>query len=141
MEQQTQAAMPTPSNQSMHYAGFWIRLLAYIIDAIILGVIGYIIGMLFGNSESLMNIIAFVVGLAYMIGFWVSHAATPGKMALGLKIVTEDGSPLTVGKAIIRYIGYIVSSIALLLGFIWIGIDKKKQGWHDKMAHTYVIRK
>lgn len=59
---------------------------------------------------------------------------------MGLRVVSTDGQPMTMGKAFIRYIGYIISAIVFYLGFIWIAIDKDKQGWHDKIANTYVIK-
>jgi uncharacterized RDD family membrane protein YckC len=61
--------------------------------------------------------------------------------ALHIKVVKTDGSPITVGTAIVRYIGYIVNSLifGLPIGFIWAAFDPQKQGWHDKIAGTYVI--
>ncbi len=66
---------------------------------------------------------------------------TPGKIILGLKIVDVDtGGKLSIGKAIGRYVGYIIAVLPLCLGIFWVGIDKRKQGWHDKLAGTVVIR-
>ena len=73
--------------------------------------------------------------------FWLYKSATPGKMVLGLKVVDADsGTPLSVGQSIIRYLGYYIASIPLLLGLLWVGWDKKKQGWHDKLAKTVVVK-
>lgn len=67
--------------------------------------------------------------------------ATPGKMLLGLKVLdAKTGNLLTIGQALLRYAGYILSSLIFCLGYIWVGFDKKKQGWHDKMAKTVVVR-
>jgi uncharacterized RDD family membrane protein YckC len=119
--------------------GFWIRLVAYIIDAIILGIVSGIIQAIFGQG-AVASVLGIIIGLAYVVYFWTTSGATPGKMAMGLRVVSTDGSPLTVGKAVIRYVGYFVSGIVILIGFIWIAFDANKQGWHDKIAGTYVIK-
>jgi uncharacterized RDD family membrane protein YckC len=75
------------------------------------------------------------------IWFWLRFMGTPGKIALRLKIVDAGtGKKLSLGQAIGRYLGYILSMIPFGLGFIWVGIDRRKQGWHDKLAGTVVIR-
>jgi uncharacterized RDD family membrane protein YckC len=61
-------------------------------------------------------------------------------MLIGIKVVSTDGSPITIGKAVLRYIGYIVSSLIFCLGFLWVIWDADKQGWHDKIAGTYVVK-
>jgi uncharacterized RDD family membrane protein YckC len=73
--------------------------------------------------------------------FWVYRQATPGKMAIGAKIVDAKtlGKPST-GQLIGRYLSYYLSTIVFLLGFIWVAFDARKQGWHDKLAGTLVIR-
>jgi hypothetical protein len=73
--------------------------------------------------------------------FWATSGQTPGKMALGIKVIGTDGAPVGWGKALLRYVGYIISGLVLALGFIWIAFDSKRQGWHDKIAKTYVVRK
>jgi len=76
-----------------------------------------------------------------VIIFWVYKSATPGKMATKLTIVdSKTGGTPTTGQFIGRYLGYYVSMFPLCLGIIWVGIDKRKQGWHDKLAGTVVIR-
>jgi uncharacterized RDD family membrane protein YckC len=67
--------------------------------------------------------------------------ATPGKMAIGARVVdaTTGGAPST-RQLVIRYLGYYVSTIPLLLGLIWVAFDPRKQGWHDKLAGTVVVR-
>jgi uncharacterized RDD family membrane protein YckC len=75
------------------------------------------------------------------IWFWTKYLGTPGKMLLRLRVVDANtGKAISTPKAIGRYLGYYVSAFPLLLGFIWVGIDKKKQGFHDKLAGTVVIR-
>jgi uncharacterized RDD family membrane protein YckC len=76
-----------------------------------------------------------------VIIFWVYKSATPGKMATKLTIVdAATGGKPSMGQFIGRYLGYFVSMLPLFLGIIWVGIDKRKQGWHDKLAGTVVIR-
>jgi uncharacterized RDD family membrane protein YckC len=73
--------------------------------------------------------------------FWNYCSATPGKMALNMKIVdAKTGKKPTVGQFIGRYLGYFPSFLVVMLGVIWVGIDSRKQGWHDKMAGTVVIK-
>lgn len=75
------------------------------------------------------------------IWFWQRFLGTPGKMALKLRIVdARTGGKPTIGQSVGRYFSYILSVIPLMLGFIWIGVDRRKQGWHDKLANTVVIR-
>ena len=72
---------------------------------------------------------------------WIYKSATPGKMLTGLIIVdAKTGEKPSIGQFIVRYLGYYVSIIPLSLGIIWVGIDKRKQGWHDKLAGTVVIK-
>lgn len=134
------------------YVGFWARVGASIIDTILMLVIvaplltyhyggGYWMGefgFIAGPMDVLLN---WVLPAIAVIIFWIYRQATPGKMAISAKIVdaTTLGKPST-GQLIIRYLGYYVSFIAFCLGFIWVGIDARKQGWHDKMAGTLVVR-
>ena len=142
----------------MQHAGFLIRLVAYIIDDIIITIgsliIMWVFGMMpmlsgsamsggefsFGVVQVLGIIVQLVWGFGYLIYFWTSSGQTPGKMIMGVKVVAVDGGPVTVGKAILRIIGYFVSGIVIYLGFLWIIWDKEKQGWHDKIAGTYVVK-
>ncbi|MDX1975534.1 MAG: RDD family protein [Rickettsiales bacterium] len=72
---------------------------------------------------------------------WHRWAATPGKVLLRMKIVDAQSlEPITMRQMALRLAGYVLSAIPLLLGFFWIGFNKRRQGWHDKLAHTVVIR-
>ena len=72
--------------------------------------------------------------------FWRLRGATPGKMLIKARIVRAGSlSRLSTGQLIGRFFAYIVSFIPVGLGFIWIAFDKRKQGWHDKLAGTVVI--
>jgi uncharacterized RDD family membrane protein YckC len=169
---------PAPGIQ---YAGFWIRLGAYLIDSIPLLILGFIfiLPMFGAMGEALRDIppppigtpvdspaylewqrlltermvestasvssasgLLQLVSAVYFIGFWTWRAQTPGMMLLGLRIARDaDGTPPGLGRSILRYIGYFVSAIVLFIGFIWIAFDSKKQGWHDKIAGTVVVRR
>ncbi|MFI5267843.1 MAG: RDD family protein [Chloroflexota bacterium] len=118
-------------------AGFWIRVLASLIDGIILAVIGGILRQIFGTGAG--GGLSTLVSIAYVLYFWTTTGQTPGHRALNLQVVREDGQKLDLIGAIIRYVGEIISAIALFIGFMWVGWDSQKQGWHDKMAHTYVV--
>ncbi len=118
------------------YAGFWIRFVAVVIDAIILSVVGWVIGQVI-QAE----IIGMLIGAAYYLYFWVKQKGqTPGKKVMGIRIVRVDGKEIDWMTAVLRYVGYIVSGIPLALGFIWVAFDKQKQGWHDKIAGTFVVK-
>jgi uncharacterized RDD family membrane protein YckC len=76
-----------------------------------------------------------------VIWFWRKHRGTPGKMLLKLRVVdAETGDTLTLPQAIGRYLAYIPAALVLFLGFIWVGFSGRKQGWHDMMAGTVVVR-
>ncbi|MDP7593357.1 MAG: RDD family protein [Litorilituus sp.] len=137
--------------ESFEYVGFWSRFGASIIDSIIIIAITLpILYLIYGGdyfvSEEFVQgfpdfIISYVFPLVATILFWIYKCATPGKIALSVKIVdAKTGNNPTVSQSIIRYLGYYVSLIPLGLGFFWVAWDSKKQGWHDKMAGTVVIR-
>lgn len=153
---------PVTEPVTTNYAGFWRRLLATIIDGGIIGIITITLQSALGQDpfavfdaktlqelEVLNNspaykynsLIAFAFGIAYTLIFWTSYeGATPGKKLLGIKIVKEDGKGITVPTGVIRYLGYLLSGFCIGLGFLWVLWDKKKQGWHDKLASTLVIK-
>ncbi len=135
-------------NESLpEYVGFWARVGAAIIDSILLAIVlvpvmtllagGYDYDTLYSPKNIFVN---GVLPAIVVILFWVNRQATPGKMLIGAKIVDAKtlGKPST-GQFIGRYLCYYLSSI-FALGFIWVGFDSRKQGWHDKLAGTVVIR-
>jgi uncharacterized RDD family membrane protein YckC len=144
----------------LEFAGFWRRAAAFIIDMVALSVISsicmpyqYFGFMRLWNPDILPavsdwfilpqlifgNLLSVLVGIAYFIVFWVWRGQTPGKMVMGIKIIHPDGSNMTISVAFLRYLGYIVSTLVLFIGFIWIAVDKQKQGFHDKIAGTFVV--
>ncbi|ELB2948540.1 RDD family protein, partial [Vibrio alginolyticus] len=85
-------------------------------------------------------ILSWIFPLVAIIGFWLYRQATPGKMAISAKIVdAKTGDKPTLQQYIVRYLGYILATIPLGLGIFWVAWDKRKQGWHDKLANTVVI--
>ncbi len=122
----------------VEYAGFWIRFASYVIDFIILFVVGLVLALAVGGTSG--TVLQIAVGLVYTIGFWTAQGATPGKMAVGIKITTVDGGDIDFGRALLRYIGYIASAIILLIGYLMIAFTRDKRGLHDYIAGTVVIK-
>lgn len=91
-----------------------------------------------GMGEALLNLVLPAIGI---ILFWIYRSATPGKLATRTRIAdaATGGTPST-RQCVVRYLGYFVSTTGLGLGFLWIAFDKRKQGWHDKLAGTVVVR-
>jgi uncharacterized RDD family membrane protein YckC len=137
-------------NSEVTYAGFWHRLAATILDSIWLyGIIYTILWFLFDpelfSSEASYTptqfVFEYVLPLIVVMAFWVIKSATPGKMLFNMKIVDADThNPVSVSRLLLRYLAYFVSMLPLCLGFLWVAWDKKKQGWHDKIAKTVIIR-
>ena len=135
----------------LEYVGFWARVGASIIDIILVMLITLpillgIYGSEYFTSEQLIAgpadfLISWVLPAVATILFWLHKQATPGKMAVTARVVdAKTGNTLSVGQCLGRYLAYFVSSIPLGLGLIWVAFDPKKQGWHDKLAGTVVIR-
>jgi len=134
----------------MEYAGFWIRFVAVIIDSIILTVVQSCILLLLRPSFSAPEMMLAASGLYILIslvasaayeGFLIGqYGATPGKMALGLKVVRADGSPVSIGLAFGRYFAKMLSGFILLIGYIMAAFDAQKRALHDMICDTRVIR-
>jgi uncharacterized RDD family membrane protein YckC len=93
------------------------------------------------NPALSLTLTTFVVPGLYFVGFWGTLSRTPGMMALNLRIArAEDGGPLDLGRASLRFVGWILSEFVIFIGFIWAAFDPRKQGWHDKIARTFVVR-
>lgn len=146
------------------FGGFWRRLLAYGIDSIILYLVSLILiligilalklgGVSFGSIVMMGDlplgaglfaavyvVTTLLTGMIYFIWFHGTVGQTPGKMLFGLRVIQISGEKMTLGVAFLRWVGCLVSGLVFLLGFIWIAFDGRKQGWHDKIAATLVIR-
>jgi uncharacterized RDD family membrane protein YckC len=128
-----------PRELALEYAGFWIRLGAGVIDLLILGAVCGFIAYFFPFPIVWVTS-GIVISIAYWLGFWVWRGQTPGKMAVGVKVIRTDSSPVKWQCAIRRCLGYVVSAITLFIGFIWVAFDGRKQGVQDKIADTYVVK-
>ena len=137
--------------ENQEYAGFWIRFGSVLIDLVVMAIVFWIpLTLIYGEEYWVGDqiyhgfwdlIFSYILPFVATIWFWLRFFGTPGKMALRLKIVdAPTGGKLSLGQAIGRYFAYIVAAVPLLLGYIWGGIDKRKQGLHDKLAGTVVIR-
>lgn len=134
----------------MNYAGFWIRVGAYLIDFVILIGVQLALSIVTGSSlldesspQSLgfANLLSLLISLAYFVGFEGSEKqATPGKMALGLIVTDASGGRISWGQAVGRYFAKILSGALLLIGYIMVAFTEKKQGLHDLLAQTYVVQ-
>jgi uncharacterized RDD family membrane protein YckC len=146
------------------YVGFWARFLAMFIDNLWVSFVMVLIFVaIFGKDFTAVlsmppdqsaemvgaaaqgaaggMLVQLLLPAVLIVGFWIWKSATPGKMVISAKIVDAKtlGEPST-GQLIVRYIGYFISAFVFFLGFLWVAIDKRKQGWHDKIAGTLVIK-
>ncbi|MES2552588.1 MAG: RDD family protein [Pseudomonadota bacterium] len=132
------------------YAGFWARFFATVLDTIIQALILVPILLaiygreMFSNTSFGMDtggmVLQYALPMLWALLFWKYKSATPGKMLMGMSIVdATTGATPTFGRLVMRYLGYYVSIIPCLLGFFWVGWDKRKQGFHDMIANTVVI--
>jgi uncharacterized RDD family membrane protein YckC len=114
------------------------RLIALIIDGIILAVVG---GILVGAGRGVGGGLTFIIGIAYNWYFWTrNNGQTPGKMLMNIRVIKTDGTPIKDMDAVLRYVGYYINSFIIGLGWLWALADSNKQGWHDKIANTYVVK-
>ena len=130
----------TPQSEALEYLGFWPRVGASIIDSLLSVVlIAPIFWLLTGDpSSGFANLAAVLAVLA----FWYYKQSTPGKMVFESKIVdARTGGKMSPGQIVGRYLAYIISAVPFGLGFFWVAFDRRKQGWHDKLAGTVVVRK
>jgi uncharacterized RDD family membrane protein YckC len=153
------------SGAEPRYVGFWARFLAMFIDNLwVTLVLVIVLVAVFGQdimavatmtpdgSAEMVGagaqgaagslLVQLLLPAALIVGFWVWKSATPGKMIVSAEIVDAKtlGKPST-GQLIVRYVGYFISAFVLGLGFLWVAFDKRKQGWHDKIAGTLVVKR
>lgn len=135
------------------YAGFWRRFAAYFLDSIIMGIVGAVFGGVVGAAivasgsqitqgvNIAIQLVSFLIGLSYFAVMESSSSqATLGKMALGVKVTDLHGRRITLGRAIGRYLGKILSGLILAIGFIMAAFTEKKQALHDMIAGTLVVK-
>jgi uncharacterized RDD family membrane protein YckC len=154
-----QVAGPAPG---IHYAPHGQRLIAYILDTVIVAVMFIVVAVIgylaFGSGVtgpadnptlsteasigfSVLFLIVSIVALLYFPWFWVRGGATPGMKPFKLRVVNDaDGLPIGWGKAILRVIGMAIGGAVFYLGYVWVLIDSRRRGWHDLIAGTVVIK-
>jgi uncharacterized RDD family membrane protein YckC len=140
-------AVLAPLLYAIHGSGDWERLTGLLREALGRAATGgsadlAIVIATSGFAGPADFLIQVVLPIAVLLVFWKYLSATPGKMAIGARIldVRTGGQPSNL-QLLVRFAGYFVSMFALGLGFIWIGIDRRKQGWHDKISGTVVAYK
>ncbi len=140
------------NSSDLEYAGFWVRVWASLIDTVLIALLIYpaltfLYGRAYWSGARLVQgpvdfLLSWVVPAVVVVWFWIARQATPGKMAIGARIVdAETGENPSRSQLIGRYLGYYVSIIPLGLGLLWVAFDPRKQGWHDKLAGTVVVRR
>ena len=141
----------TAPSSTLTYVGFWERVIASLIDSLLLTCITLPL-MLAIYGWAYIDKVNLQLGSAYylvqwglpvvaILAFWLYKQATPGKLALSARIVdAKTGAKPAPKQLLIRYLGYYLAVLPLGLGFFWIGFDARKQGWHDKLAGTLVVK-
>jgi len=134
------------------YAGFWWRLLAYLIDTTVLTLalfaVALILGFILGAAGIEDSSLETVLGVFGLVAIWLYFAlmesapgqATLGKRACGLKVTDRDGAPISFARASGRYFAKILSAALLLIGYLMVAFTRRKQGLHDIIAGTLVVR-
>jgi uncharacterized RDD family membrane protein YckC len=155
---------------SLEYAGFWIRLVAALIDLTILVISLYVlycvisqslfwifpdiqtIGKMFSRVDgatvagpiiwlvTTMSLLLLIGSTIYFVVCWAMMGQTPGKLSVGIKIIRSDNSPMDLRCAFMRFLGCILCVLTLGIGFIILAFDSHKQGLHDRIAGTYVVK-
>jgi uncharacterized RDD family membrane protein YckC len=136
----------------LEYVGFWPRVGAALIDSILIGIITWpLLTVFYGDSywtsEQFVQgpmdfLLSWVFPAVAVVLFWIARQDTPGKIAVSAKIVdAKTGNAPSIGQFILRYFSYFLASLPLGIGIIWVAFDDRKQGWHDKLAGTVVVRK
>jgi uncharacterized RDD family membrane protein YckC len=158
-----------PAHLPVHgFGGFWIRVVAYLIDFaillvpsmiisfVVMSAFGFGMGTMFNPQSSgtleadmvrlqiasnLSNLISILMFAAYTVFFLVKFGGTPGKLAVGLRVVGEDGNYLGIGRATGRYFAELLSWCLCFGGYIMVAFHQQKRGLHDLIVSSYVVRK
>lgn len=144
------------------YAGVVSRTIAFVIDLLLIALAGavtvailgllrqFFVGSALTEALGMGEFLGWALGLAatlatatlalvYFVGFWSLTGITPGKALLGLQVLRRDGGRVTGRRALLRYVGYFLSALPLFLGYAWVAVNERRQGWHDKLADTVVV--
>jgi uncharacterized RDD family membrane protein YckC len=156
--------MESPMEHSP-YAGFWSRAAARVIDLLFIIAVFNLIyladrlgadaglwsgmglddeGNAAGERFSTINVFRMLFYLSFPVFYYVylhgTCGQTFGKMAMKIKVVNEDGTPLDYRKAFLRWLGYFLCDLTFYVGYVWAAFDHRKQGLHDKVCKTLVVR-
>ena len=134
-----QTVPPASGSASGPRAGFWRRFVGLLIDWVLLGIVGEILRAIFGTRTGTW--IYFAVSIVYFTVLIGSRRGqTVGQMAMGIRVIDfNTGGPIGYGRAFLRWLVAIVSTIAIFIGYLWMLWDKEKQCWHDKAANDVVV--
>lgn len=144
--------MQQQTTTELVYVGFWLRVLTFVVDSvlvvavalpILLAVYGrdYLTPSLAGPRGPVDVLVNWIFPAAAVLLFWMYRSATPGKMMLRARIIdARTGAPPSRTQMVVRYLGYYVATLPLGMGLLWVAFDPRKQGWHDKLARTSVVR-
>ncbi len=150
------------SGTYVQYAGFWLRFVAYLVDGLILGAAGFVVGLILGviaigfdavsgssskagTASSIASLASWVIGL---VGGWLyfslqessARQATIGKLALGIRVTDSEGRRISFGRATARYFSKFISGLICAIGYVMAGFTQRKQALHDMIANTLVVR-
>jgi uncharacterized RDD family membrane protein YckC len=130
----------------MEYAGFWRRVAAALIDGILVGVVSWIVTLIFSGISDGAEVTAQILVLIAAYGYYAgmessSYQATVGKIALGIQVTDLNGNRISFGRALGRNLAEILSALILGIGYIMVAFTAKKQGLHDMIAGTLVVQK
>ena len=144
-KQESTPASPE-ARQEQKYVGFWARFAANFLDGILICIfvspasISYLAGGIHSKGLEFFSVVLYILAQIILLVLWFKKQASIGKMAISAKIVdAKTGKAPTKRQLIGRYFAYLLSSLPLGIGFLWIAFDPKKQGWHDKLAGTAVV--
>lgn len=141
------------AQSSFEYVGFWARAIATLIDTLVLVIVTWPLLLMFYDVDTPITtrematdtayiVISYIIPSVAVIVLWLKYRATPGKMLFRAEVVDAQSlAAMSPGQSILRYFAYIASWLPLFIGFFWIAFDERKQGWHDKIAGTVVIRR
>ncbi|MDB5824669.1 MAG: hypothetical protein JWR21_3373 [Herminiimonas sp.] len=135
----------------LEYVGFWARAGAALVDTLLfIAIPAPLLFLLYGRdilglgsqySGTIDLFIAVVLPALIMLAFWTARQATPGKMLISAVLIDErTAQPPSISQHIGRFLAFFLVVIPFGLGALWIAFDRKKQGWHDKLAGTVVVR-
>jgi uncharacterized RDD family membrane protein YckC len=137
-------ATTVPAVATTEKAGWGTRFLAILIDAIGIGIIAAAISSVLGADTQSRQYqgLSILLQAAYFTYFWsaAGKGQTLGSRALNIRVVKTDGSHLDYFGAFLRYIGFVIACVVFFIGVIWAAFDAQRQGWHDKIAGTYVVK-